>query len=405
MKLSYGWVVVAAGMLMTCVAIGSMFSLAVFLHSIARDTGWSRSGISLAATLDFLLMGAAGFAWGAMSDRFGTRPVVLLGSLLLGGGLALASRSSSLLQFQLFFGGVVGVAAGSFYAPMIAVVTAWFDDRRSLAVALVSAGMGIGSLTVSPFVGWMLTTYDWRTVMLTIGIASSVLLFPAALLVRSPKRDSDASSMSKVDGNSGVYPLTAGEAMRTPQFVIIAAAHLACCAAHSGPLFHMVSYATFCGMAPLAAVSVFSMAGLAGLGGRVLLGLLADRFGAKPTLVGGLIVQAFAVGAYVAVGSLAEFYGLSIVFGIAYAGVMPLYAVLIREYFGPRTIGTTFGAVSMVASVGMSIGPWAGGFIFDTFGTYAWLYLSSFAIGLAAAAIALALRPLSYASTPEAKLS
>src|SRR5262245_9555896 len=202
MKFSYGWVIVAAGMLMTCVAIGSMFSLAVFLHSIAQDTGWSRSGISLAATFDFLLMGAAGFAWGAMSDRFGTRPVVLLGSLLLGVGLALASRSSSLLQFQFFFGGMVGAAVGSFYAPMIAVVTAWFDDRRSLAVALVSAGMGIGSLTVSPFVGWMLTTYDWRTVMLTVGIASSVLLFPAALLVRSPKLDSGAFSVSKVDGNA-----------------------------------------------------------------------------------------------------------------------------------------------------------------------------------------------------------
>jgi MFS family permease len=398
MKLSYGWVVVGAGMLMTCIAIGSMFSLSVFLQPISLDTGWSRSGISFAATLNFLFMGAAAFFWGAMSDRFGTRVVVFFGSLLLGVGLVLASTAATLVQFQFLFGGLIGVAAGSFYAPMVAAVSVWIEDRRNLAVALVSAGMGIGSLTVAPFVGWLIASYDWRTAMLVIGIAAWLLLIPAAILVRPAPKPANSPAQNATAND---YPLTAAQAMRTPQFAAIALTHFACCAAHSGPLFHMVTYATVCGIAPLVAVSIFSVAGLGGLAGRIGLGLIADRIGTKPTLVGGLIVQALAAGAYLAVGSLGEFYALSVIFGIAYAGVMPLYAVLVREYFGPRTMGTTFGAVSMVASFGMALGPWAGGFVFDTYGNYAWLYIGSLGVGLGAAVIALTFRPM---RTPPARL-
>ena len=187
--------------------------------------------------------------------------------------------------------------------------------------------------------------------------------------------------------------MTAAQALLTPQFAAIALTHFACCAAHSGPIFHMVTYATICGLAPMLAVSVFGVAGLAGLGGRIGLGMIADRIGAKPVLVAGLFVQALAVGAYLFVGALGEFYALSVVFGLAYGGVMPLYAVLVRDYFGQRIMGTMFGAVSMLASLGMAVGPWAGGFVFDTYGSYAWLYIGSFGIGLGAVAIALTFRP------------
>jgi len=137
----YRWVIVGLGGLMGCVAIGAMFSLAVLLGPISAATGWSRAAISSAMTLDFLVMGFAGFAWGAASDRLGTRVVVLTGAIILGAGLWLASRATSPLMFQLGFGVFVGVACGAFIAPMIAAVTAWFDTQRALAVSLVSAGM------------------------------------------------------------------------------------------------------------------------------------------------------------------------------------------------------------------------------------------------------------------------
>jgi MFS family permease len=169
---------------------------------------------------------------------------------------------------------------------------------------------------------------------------------------------------------------------------VLAAAFFLCCAAHSGPIFHMVSYAIGCGIAPLAAVSIYSVEGLSGLGGRLLLGLLADRFGAKRVLVAGLLVQAFAIASYLMVSRLGEFYLLSVVFGTAYGGVMPLYAVLARESFGQRVMGTVFGAMTMVSAVGMAFGPWAGGTIFDAFNSYMWLYVGAGAIALGAVAVA-----------------
>src|SRR5262245_1371712 len=121
-----------------------------------------------------------------MSDRLGPRVVVLLGGVLLGLGLVAASQATTTPQFHLTFGVIVGVAAGSFYAPMVAVASAWIEDRRNLAVALVSAGMGIGSMTVSPLAGWLIAAYDWRTAMLAIGAVAWLLLIPGALLVRRP---------------------------------------------------------------------------------------------------------------------------------------------------------------------------------------------------------------------------
>ncbi|MDQ8727301.1 MFS transporter [Bradyrhizobium sp. LHD-71] len=391
MKLSYGWVVVGVGALMTCIGMGAMMSLAVFLQPIAESTGWSRGGVSATATLNFLCMGVAGFLWGAVSDRFGTRIVVLAGAVLLGIGLVGASQATSLWQFQLVYGVLVGTAAGSFYAPMVAAASGWIQTHRSLAVALVSAGMGVAPLTVAQFASWLNLAYDWRSAMLIIGICASAILMPAALLVRRPRTNiAPGAAAGMVSVAPSEVPMTATQALRTPQFITLALAHFACCACHSGPIFHMVTYAMVCGIAPMAAVSIYGVAGLSGLGGRLAFGALADRIGAKPVLVGGLLLQALAAAAYLAVGQLGEFYALSVIFGLAYGGVMPLYAILVREYFGEKIMGTMFGAVSMTASLGMALGPWAGGMVFDAFNSYLWLYVGSFSIGLAAVAVALA---------------
>ena len=200
---SYRWVIVGVGALMTCVGIGAMFSLAVYLEPMSAETGWSRAGISGAMTIDFLTMGIAGFAWGAVNDRFGTRPVVLSGALLLGLGLFLASRATSLVEFQLTYGILVGLAAGAFFAPMIAAATQWFDDNRSLAVSLVSAGMGVAPMTISPFARWLISTYDWRTAMMTIGLMAWALLIPAALFVRQAPETTPSGGAKGAAGDPG----------------------------------------------------------------------------------------------------------------------------------------------------------------------------------------------------------
>ena len=392
MKVQYGWVVVGIGALMSCVAVGAMMSLAVFLQPITEATGWSRAGVSSAMTLNFLIMGAAGFGWGALNDRFGTRPVVLAGAVLLGLGLTLASREASLTQFLLAYGLIIGVSAGSFFVPMMTAVSAWVPQRRSLAVSLVSAGMGVAPMTISPLAAWLLTSYDWRAALLTIGLLVWLLLVPAALFVRpAPRGEGDAAPAATPGGR----PMGVGQALRSTPFIVLAATFFACCATHAGPIFHTISYAMVCGIPAVAAVSIYSLEGLAGLGGRLVFGVLGDRYGARRVLMAGLLVQALAAGSFVFARRLDEFYLVAAVFGFAYGGVMPLYAVLARDYFGQQIMGTVLGAAAMVSSLGMALGPWLGGWIFDRFGSYAWLYIGSFAIGLGAAAIALAFpRPL-----------
>ena len=395
MKRNYGWVVVAAGALMGCVALGSTFSLAVFLQPMSEATGWSRTGISSAMTIVFLTMGVGGFGWGALTDRFGPRIVVLSGGILLGLGIALASRAGTLPQFQLVYGIMVGGAAGAVFAPTMATVTGWFDKHRSIAVSLVSAGMGAAPMIVSPFAGWLISHYDWRTAQLCIAILAWALPVPAALFVRRPPMLAAvaAGGPATTESAAGDPAMTAGRALRSPQFLVLAATYFACCATHSGPIFHTVSYAMLCGLAPLAAVTIYSVEGLAGLGGRLVFGLAGDRFGAKRALVVGLLIQAFGAGSYYFTRTLGEFYAVAMVFGFTYGGVMPLYAVIAREYFPMRIMGTVLGAATMVSCLGMAFGPAVGGWIFDHTGGYGWLYLASFAVGLGAVAIALAFPP------------
>ena len=383
MRVPYRWVIVFLGGLMGCVAIGAMFSLAVFLEPMSEETGWSRAGISTAMTLDFLVMGVAGFLWGAASDRWGPRPVVLIGAVLLGAGLVVASRATSPLTFQIGFGLLVGLSAGAFFAPMIAAVTGWFETGRALAVSLVSAGMGMAPMTMTPFAGWLISNHDWRTAMAAMGVLAWALLIPAALFVRAAPAADDAAAPGERAGD-------AARALRSPQFAILGGTFLLCCAAHAGPIFHMLSYAVFCGIPTMAAVSVYGVEGLAGLGGRLLFGVAADRLGVKRVLVAGLFVQAMAIPAYLAVRDIGDFYVLAVVFGMAYGGVMPLYAVLAREYFGQAVMGTVLGAATMLSAIGMAIGPVGGGWIYDTFGSYGWMYIGSALLAFGAVAISLA---------------
>jgi MFS family permease len=387
----YRWVIVAAGGLLGCVAIGGMFSLPVLLQPIARDTGWSVAGISSAMTIGFLAMACCSMAWGTLSDRIGARPVVLTGSIVIAASLALASRATSLLEFQLLFGLIIGAATSAIFAPMMATVTGWFETQRSLAVSLVSAGMGMAPLTMSPLVARLVSTYDWRTTMQILAVVVASIMIPVALLVRRPPALVRGAAAS---GDTGPQSeMSISQAVRSPQFIILLATNFFCCATHSGPIIHTVSYAISCGIPLVAAVSIYSLEGLAGLGGRIAFGLLGDRFGAKRVLVLGLLVQAFGALGYVFVRELAGFYAVAALFGFVYAGVMPLYSVLARENFPLKIMGTVIGGTAMAGSLGMATGPIAGGLIYDTFASYAWLYIGAWGMGLGAFLMAMCFRP------------
>ena len=389
LRTHYRWIIVAVGGLLGCVAIGGLFSLPVFLRPIAQDTGWSATGISTAMTIAFLALAFGSIGWGYLSDRIGTPLVLLAGALLLPAGLALASLAPSLPAFQLLFGGAVGFAAAAIFAPLMACVTGWFDTRRSLAVSLVSAGMGMAPMTMSPLAAWLVQSHDWRSAMQLIAALAAALMLPLALLVRRPPALAPHATAPE-PGAAHAPALSRGQALRSTPFLILVLTSFLSCATHSGPIFHTVSYAVTCGIPLMAAVSIYSLEGLAGMGGRLVFGLLGDRFGAARVLVLALLAQAVVALGYVAARELGSFYLVAALFGFTYAGVMPLFAVIAREHFPLSMMGTVIGATTMASSFGMALGPVVGGLVYDGFGSYALLFVGASALGLGAALAALA---------------
>jgi len=388
----YRWIIVAAGGLLGCVAAGGLFALPVFLQPIARETGWSVTGVASAMTIGFLAMAGTSMIWGMLSDRFGPRPVVLTGSVMLAASLGLASICTSLVAFQFVFGLMAGAACAAIFAPVMAAVTGWFDTHRSLAVSLVSAGMGMAPMTMAPLAAFLISQHDWRTSMQLMALVVAVLMIPVALLVRRAPALADPAGAPSDD--PALAGMTLAQALRSPQFVVLLLTNFFCCATHSGPIIHTVSYAVSCGIPLVAAVTIYSLEGFAGLGGRVAFGLLGDRFGAKRILVLGLLAQAFGALGYVFVRDIAAFYAVAALFGFIYAGTMPLYAALARENFPLKMMGAVIGGTAMAGSLGMATGPLAGGLIYDTFASYTWLYVGSWIMGLGAFFIAMTFRPV-----------
>ena len=389
-RLFYGWVVVGASATIVCIGMGALFSLGVFLKPMSDSMGWSRGAISSVALLNWMAMGLGSFFWGALSDRIGTRGVALAGGLLLGLGLVLSSQVQALWQLYVTFGFMVGFAVGAFYAPLTSTATKWFTARRGLAVALVSSGIGVGILAVAPLARALTSMWDWRFALLVIGDLSWLVIVPVALVIREQPGDVGAGPIGGEPRAGREY--STREVLASPRFWAIALTHFACCAAHSGPIFHMVTHATDQGIGAMAAATALGVSGLSSIVGRVGGGVLADRIGVKPTLLAGLALQATMIVLYLFVQDVGLFYGLAIFFGVAYGGVMPLYALVTREYFGEKVMGAAYGAVFLVSTLGMGLGSYGGGVLYDRFGSYTWLYAGSFIIGAVAAVLALTFR-------------
>jgi len=392
-KIFYGWVVVAAAAAIIGVGIGALFALGVFLKPIEEALGWGRGAISSAALLNWVIFGLGSFVWGILSDRIGTRTVVLSGGALLGLGLVLSSQVTALWHFYVSFGLMVGIGVSAFYVPLTATATKWFSARRGLAVAIVSAGNGLGVLLLSPLSRWLISAYDWRSALLLLGQLAWLVVIPAGLLVRNHPGDLGASAYGDGPARPVRPEMESRDVLRSVSFWTIAATHFACCSAHSGAIFHMVAHAMDQGVAKMAAATLLGASGFSSIFGRLGAGMLADRFGPKLTLIVTLGLQALVVLLFLFSRELGTLYAVAVIFGLAYGGVMPLYALVTRDYFGERVMGTIYGGVFFISSIGMGLGSYAGGYLFDLLGSYNWLYLGSFLVGAAAVAMAATLRP------------
>ncbi|MBG1232616.1 MFS transporter [Aestuariivirga litoralis] len=401
MQNSYRWVIVAVGGLIGCIAMGALFALPVFITTMAEQSKWSHTGISAAMTIAFLSMAFGGFISGTLTDRLGPFKVVLSGSALLAVGLALASQAPSLPLFQLFYGVFAGVAASAIMAPLMATVAGWFDTRVALAVSLVSAGMGLAPATMTPLASWLITHHDWRVSMLTMAVIVGATMVPLSFFIRRPPV-LEAMAQGAAPNAAAGPQMSIGDALKSPPFVILALTNFFCCATHSGPIIHTISYAMTCGIPLVLASTIYTVEGLAGMGGRLVFGLAGDKFGAKQVVAVGLLAQAILALCYAFVGQLPGFYVVAALFGFTYAGVMPLYSALARENFPVSMMGTIIGGISAAGGLGMALGPLAGGLIYDQFASYFWLYAGAAGMGLASFLTILAFRPMAKPQMPSA---
>ena len=390
-RLFYGWVILAVAFLLIMTGVGLIFSFAVFLPPLQDAFGWGRSTISATVLINWLVFGICSFGAGVLSDRFGTRVVALVGGVLFGAGIILASAITEIWHLYLTFGVLAGAGISAFYVPLTSTATRWFTRRRGLAVAIVSAGNGLGILVMSPLARVLISAFGWRSTFVMLGLLAWGISVPGALLIRNRPEDLGVTAHGG-KATERAPGMTSRGALRSRAFWLIALTHFLCCAGHSGPIFHMVAHAMDLGIAKLTAATILGWSGATSIVGRIGTGILADRYGVKIILVSVLALQAAMVASYLAAHHVVSLYLVATFFGVAYGGIMPLYALLAREYFGDRVMGTAYGAILFISSIGMGLGSYAGGWAFDLFGSYHLLYVTSTVIAVAAIGLAASLR-------------
>ena len=394
----YGWVVLAASVAIIAVGTGTIFSLAVFLRPLEEEFGWTRSLISGVAFVNWVIFGVGSLVAGILSDRIGARRVVGAGSGLLGAALLVSSQIRSAGQLYVAFGILGALGASAFYVPLSATATRWFSARRGLAMGIISSGMGLGIFVVPPSARALITAFGWRATFAVFGGLTWVVGSVALRYLVDQPEDRGLRSYGAAPAPRGARAapagrdMTAADVVRHPAFWGVALVHFGCCAAHSGPIFHMVAHAMDLGVTKMAAASMLGLSGATSIVGRLSSGVLADRLGAKPALVGMLALQAATLSTYLYAGGAVSLFAVALVFGVTYGGAMPLYALVAREFFGERVVGTTFGGIFFISCIGMGLGAYGGGFLFDHLGTYWSLHLASTLVGAGAVVVALTLR-------------
>jgi MFS family permease len=357
--------------------------------------------------VNWLSFGLGNLVFGTLTDRFGSRRVMIFGGLLFVFATALMSQIHSLWHLYLFFGVIMAVGRSAAGVPLTALVTRWFTRNQGLALALAQS-QNVGSAVFAPLTVLLLSQYSWRGAYTGLGLIG-LLIIPMALLMRDP--ESSRRSMSSGSSGSSAAPIpgmTLGEAMRTRAFWTLNLMVIGCCTCHSCILLHGVNHMTDVGLTATTASHIVAVMAIFGMIGKIANGVLADKLGAKWSIAGFLTLQAIVIPLFVNAHEVPTFYMWAVLFGLGFGGPMPVYAMLFREYFGTRYIGSILGAFFMVAAFGMGSGSMMGGVLYNMFGSYAIPFFTSATTGLIAAVLALTLPPVDKrepAVTPQVALA
>ncbi|MGG5809783.1 MFS transporter [Falsiroseomonas sp. CW058] len=354
-----------------------MWSVVVALPHVQAEFGATRSEASLPYTLLMLGFSAGSILMGRMTDRFGAMPPVLAGAVMLSGGYVVSGLAPSLLVFALAHGVLIGLlGASATFAPLMADASLWFQRRRGIAVAIAACGNYLAGAVWPPVLDLLISAHGWRVAHLVIGAFCLVTMLPLALLLRARPPVLRAAPMTAAEQREADRPLGLSKNALT---AVLCCAGLGCCVAMAMPQVHIVAYCGDLGYGVARGTEMLSLMLAFGIVSRIASGFIADRIGGLATLLLGSVLQGVALAFYLFFDGLASLYVISAMFGLFQGGIVPSYAVIVRELFPPKEAATRVGIVLMSTMVGMALGGWLSGLIFDLSGSYAMAFLNGVA--------------------------
>jgi MFS family permease len=380
----YAWFRLGVALCLMTIGGSSMYAIVVILPQVQADFGISRSAASFPYTMTMIGFGLGGVVMGRLADRFGIRLPLLFGSVLLGIGFILASYAGSLWPFVLIQGILIGLLGSSAtFGPLMADSSFWFEKRRGVAVAICASGNYLAGAVWPPIVEWGMRHYGWRGTYFGIGVFVLLTMVPLSALMR--RRPAESNVTSQPTSNS-VSPQASSVANMTPGtglddrrvlglppnlvMAMLCVAGVACCVAMSMPQVHIVAYCGDLGFGAARGAQMLSLMLACGVISRLISGVVSDRIGGLRTLLLGSLLQGIALLLFLPFDGLVSLYVISALFGLFQGGIVPAYAIIVRELFPAQGAATRVSMALMSTLLGMALGGWLSGKIFDLTGTY-----------------------------------
>jgi MFS family permease len=375
---AYAWVRLCTAVALSTIGGVGMWSVVVALPAIQAEFGVDRAAASLPYTLGMIGFAGGGVLMGRLADRSGIALPAALGAVMLSLGYIGSGLSPTLWLVALTQGALIGVGCSATFGPLLADISHWFLRRRGIAVAIAAAGNYIAGTVWPPVVQHFIAGYGWRATHIGIGVFCLVTMLPLLLLMRrtisAQGSGNEETAAAQRQADLPVSPMTLQ--------VLLCIAGVACCVAMSMPQVHIVAYCGDLGYGVARGAEMLSLMLGFGIISRVASGFIADRIGGVRTLLLGAMLQGVALVLYALFDGLTSLYVISALFGLFQGGIVPSYAIIVREYFAPKEAGTRLGLVLMATLLGMALGGWMSGAIFDLTGSYRAAFLNGIAWNL-----------------------
>jgi MFS family permease len=406
-----GYRIVAAGFVIQGVVIGAMFAYGVFFRELEAEFGWSRTMISGASSLSFVVMGVLAIVAGKLNDKIGPRILITASALCFGIGYGAMSRLQAPWELFLFYGLLAGIGYSTHDVVTLSTITRWFVRRRGAMTGVVKVGTGVGQLLVPVIAAALIAAFGWRNAAFIIGAASMLILLVVAQLMRRDPRsmgqhpDGVAIEGARAPTGAGETGMSVAEAAGTRQFWILCAAQLTIFFCLLTVMIHIVPHATDLGIAPAVAATILSAIGGASIAGRLTIGMLADRLGGRRSLGLSFLILLASFLLLQSAETTWMLFLFALVYGFAHGGFFTVMSPTLAEFFGTGSHGVIFGIVLFCGTIGGAAGPLLAGTLFDTTGSYETVFLILTGFCLMGLILTAALQPIKSPATVAARES